>query len=1047
MISRLTKKQFETLSKTLKERVLSKEEIIEHFYTGLMFCFPKTNVSIYLFDSDNEIETIFPQNGVWPFPDSERRWLLNVVSERLSVKAFTDSDRYVYVDRRSRQPWLDQDQYLSDTEKFEYAEDGLFLILISEEDVILGAVFIHNWEHQTAINKLPNFTDQLHLASRFCKDVGIALDNYLIHQRIENLISDKNQLKQRIQKDEEDLKRRVLELTVLYDTSNALGYSLNYYQIVNLVMDSLYKVLHYDIGSIYLLDFVPGGEIITRVNSPCDQDFIQSIQHNIIAATIPFVRTMIDASKVRLSTESQFKPSQTHLNPLHLKSFANVPLIFKEEVLGMLSICSTAENIFGRNEMTFLHTMANQLASHLGRLKILKKLEKSKIGSLIHSMAEGVVMFDENKELEIINPMAVELLGLESQKVTAELLEETFMHMGLYSLFQACIKEDRNSINQEYHFNNRILLVNVTAVADDENNRLGTVLVFRDFSELHKVNRVKAQRLEVMSKVNLIIKSITDLNNLLTVIMDFILNVADSEMGSIQLLAHKIYQTKVHSNFPDKVRQSYRLRTGETITDYVIRTHDVLFIEDYLHNPKVNPNAKILLDFYVCVPIIVKNELIGIINIARKCGYSEQKLTQDDIKTLTAITSLIGTAIHNALLYQETLEKQKLDQELRVANEIQTKLLPEKLPQLNRAKFGAISIPAREIGGDYYDFFELDDGNIGFVLADIVGKGVPAGLFMAMLKSILHTHLYAISSPKEALERLNYLLYRDPVIKKYVPLFYGVFNPYSLVFKYCNAGHEPPMLFSNGKFSNLDTSGFPLGSIAESDYEEKSLRLSNDDILLLFTDGIIEARNTDSQEFGHQMLKSVVKKNQKAGASELVDIIYSSVKKFSLGAKQHDDLTLVVMKIDESNVNDDEPLKFKRIKVDSAKRHIKRIRDEVDIIGKEMGFDDEALFNLKLAINEAHANVIEHAYGGSEHGDIIFSFFIFKDRLEVVIKDFGPGMDQKTTKGKEHLDELEGSGLGVFLIHSIMDKVDYQRNIKIGTELHLTKFLNPEKGE
>jgi sigma-B regulation protein RsbU (phosphoserine phosphatase) len=1048
MSSRLTKKQFEALSKSLKERVLSKEEIIDLFYKGLKYCFSDAHISIYLYDSTYAIDTVFPQNGFWPFPESEKEWVIHHAKSAIEALGQKTSayDSY-YVENRSKTRWVDQEQLGFDVEQFGYAEDGLFLTLVSEENIILGSVFIHNWEKKKPLKQAAAYTKSVETALGFTKDVAMALDNFFIHQRIENLISDKNQLKQRIQKDEEDLKRRVLELTVLYDTSNALGYSLNYYQIVSLVMDSLYKVLHFDIGSIFLLDFVPGGEIMTRVNSPSDQEFIRSIQNNVIAATIPFVRSVVDSTKVRFSTENQFKLSATPITPMHLKSYANVPLIFKEEVLGMLSVCSTAEHIFGRNEMTFLHTMANQLASHLGRLKILKKLEKSKIGSLIHSMAEGVVMFDENKELEIINPMALELLGLESQKIGADILEETFMQMGLYPLFQACIKEERNSINQEFHFNSRILLVNITAVTDDENHRLGTVLVFRDFSELHKVNRVKTQRLEVMSKVNLIIKSITDLDNLLTVIMDFILNVADSEMGSIQLLTNKTYVTKVHSNFPDKVRKGYRLKTGESITDYVIRTHDTLFIEDYVHSSKVSPNPKILLDFYVCIPVIVKNELLGIINIARRCGYSEQRLTQDDIKTLNTITSVIGTAVHNALLYQETLEKQKIDQELKIANEIQTKLLPEVLPQVGQAQFGAISLPAREIGGDYYDFFELDDGNLGIILADIVGKGVPAGLFMAMLKSILHTHLYPISSPKEALERLNYLLYRDPVIKKYVPLFYCVLNPLTMTLKYCNAGHEPALLFSKGKFHVLDTSGFPLGSILESDYEEKEIQLSNQDLLLLFTDGIIEARNRGGHELGHQLLKNLVRKCQKLGAQEQVDYIYNSVQKFSIGAKQHDDLTLVIMKIDETR-HQEAPLKFKRIKVSSSKKHIKEIRDEVDQLGKEMGFDDESLFNLKLAINEAHANVIEHAYGGSEHGDIIFSFFIFKDRLEVTIKDFGPGMNQKTTKGKEeHLDELEGSGLGVFLIHSIMDKVDYQTNIKIGTELHLTKYLHPAKGD
>ncbi len=1051
MKSIFSNKTLQGLSKELKATVHSKEEILETFCSGLKSAYGFSSVSIYLLDStSNQITATFPsEKTVWPLPETEKTWFVTTIKDKLIKNETEGPFRVIYIPDKAKVLFTDKIQLGKDQKAFPTTHwEGLYVALLSEDEVVFGIACIHNWEKKHPLFHKLEASVVMKDIDLFTKEISTALDNYFIHQKIESLLSDKQHLKQRIQKDEEDLKRRILELSVLYDSSNALGYSLNYAQMVQMVMESLYKVLNFDVCSILLLDFIPGGEIITRVNTPAHADFVKSVQSNIISATIPFLRYPLETQKVKLTTENRFKSRGEPLQKNHMKSFANVPLIFKEEVIGMLNVCSALENIFGRNEMTFLHTMANQLASHLGRLKTVRSLEKSKIGSLIFGMTEGVVMFNEEGDLELINPAAMVALGLDpKRKVTLEKVRDIFIEIKVWDLFNSAVESEKAILNQEITCENRALVVNITMVKDSNGHRVGTVLVFKDFTELQRVNKVKSQRLEVISKLNLIIKSITDLDNLLMVIIEFVLNIADSEMGSIQLKKGKTFFTHVHSNFPDKIRRAYKFKSGETISEHVARTHELCFIDHYPHNKKVSPSTKILLESYICIPIMIKNEVIGIINIARKEGFSAQTLNQDDIDTLSTITALVGTAIHNAMLYLETLEKQKLDQELRVANEIQTKLLPEKLPVLDAINFGAISVPAREIGGDYYDFFYLDNGDIGIVLADIVGKGVPAGLFMAMLKSILHTHLLSIFSPQEALEKINALLYKDPVINKFVPVFYGILNPKTLSFRYCNAGHEPAILFSSQKITVLDTNGFPLGSIPDSDYQEKEIILTDQDIILCFTDGVVESRNTKGQNFGRRHLEQFVKKNSHLNATELVHKIFAHIQKNSQ-AKQHDDLTIVGIKVDfkaKEKLELEAPLSVKKTSVVSAKKYIKQIRKEAEEIATGMGFDEEAIYNIKLAVNEAHANVIEHAYFGKEDGEIVVQFRVFRDRLEIMIKDFGPGMRQKATKGKEHLEELEGSGLGVFLMNTYMDKVEYRQTSRIGTELWMTKFLKGAK--
>ncbi|MGE4170419.1 MAG: SpoIIE family protein phosphatase [Candidatus Margulisiibacteriota bacterium] len=1033
-------KTLQAISSSLQDKVWSKEEIIEKCHQGLVGQFGFSGVNVYLLNpSSGEIESTYPSHP-WPMPRSEKDWLMRRTKDLL-IQTQGESAQYIYIANRKQFLYTDKQQLAADQAYYATpCQDGLYIVLISEEEIILGFIFINDWGGKGNLDGRPRFEREIQEILDFVSNIVVALDNLLIHQKIESLMSDKRELKQRIQKDEEDLKQRILELTVLYDTSNALGYTFHHQDVVSLVTEALNKVLHFDLCSIFLLDFQPGGEIISRVNRPVKASFIKTMQSNMISAIAPFIKTGIDAKKVRVRTDALYGRGIKQPEVQEMKSFANVPLIFKEEVIGILNVCCVMAGAFGRNEMTFVHTMANQLASHLGRLKLVKRIEKSKIDSLVKSMTEGVIMFDDNRHLEIMNPSAMELLQVDAEDLTAESLFDILTVMGLGKVVRQAFRKKQPVLNKECLYKNKMISVNVNPVLDAEQNHIGMMLVLRDITELHNTNRIKVQRLEVISRVHLILKTMTDLNTLLPVLMEFILQVAGAEVGSIQLKTGKTHLTKVHSNFPDKIRREYMFKSGETISEHVARTNEPCYLENFLHNPLVDSHVRVLIDAYLCIPIVVKDTVIGIINIIHKQGQ-QRKLNQDDIETLTTITSLSGTAIHNAILYQETLKKQRLDQELQVANDIQNKLLPSELPKVPNVQFGAISVPAREIGGDYYDFFPLESGKIGIVMADIVGKGVPAGLFMAMLKSILYTHVLRIDSPKLALMQLNKLLYKDPVINKFVPLFYAVLDPKTLKLTYCNAGHEPAMILLDGRIQELDTHGFPLGAFEDPDYEEKELQLKHQDMVVLFTDGLVEARDHKGNDFGRERLGALVSKHRAYSASKLVDTLYQHAKRFFKTTTQHDDLTLVVLKVNKRSGSSGVVLKSHEFRVSSSKKNIKRVRQEVAAVTQEAGFSDTDAYNIQLAVNEAQANVIEHAYNGSEHGDIVFKFLLYADRLDIVIKDFGPGINQKSIKGEEHLEELEGSGLGVFLIKTMMDKVHYRRSSKIGTELVLTKFL------
>ncbi|NBV83031.1 GAF domain-containing protein, partial [bacterium] len=456
------------LGASLRERVHSSGEIGQIIANGATLLFPGSYVSIYLQDpTHGQVVETLHIGPAWALSDRDRAWLIQQTKDRL-IKS--ERSGTIYVGDRSKH--LESDKLRQKEDSAQYgvkSREILFQMLISEDELILGIVVIRAWE-STPLAELDGFELRTASYAQFATTIALALEDLHIHQKIESLLIDKRELKLRIQKDEEDLKRRILELTVLYDTSNALGYSLDYYQIVRLVVESLAKVLNFDICAIFLLDFVSGGEIITRINKPLEHPFVNSVQSNVISAIVPFIRRSIDPLQVKLTTELGYRPTRNQEPSKELmKSFANVPLIFKEEVIGMLNICSTSRNAFPRNEMTFLHTMANQLASHLGRLKVVKKLEKSKMDSVIKSMSEAVIMTNELGEVEFINPAARELFEVAGDRLLSkEEMLSRYIELGIDPIYRQSLRTRKAYLNQEVIHKDRIYLVNATPVMDGE---------------------------------------------------------------------------------------------------------------------------------------------------------------------------------------------------------------------------------------------------------------------------------------------------------------------------------------------------------------------------------------------------------------------------------------------------------------------------------------------------------------------------------------------------------------------------------------------------
>mgnify|MGYP003970702287 CR=1 FL=1 len=1022
----------------LNSNLLSIETITKELLNILSKIFYKSTINIYLLnDKTKKIEFTSTNKNLWPIPFYNISWFTSKIEKKNNKK------KYIYIDNMKLSPLTDFKQLLKDQKKYKYdCNDGLFFNIVNEDKNTIGIIFIHSWHLKKKLDTIYlNFQENLISTSEYINQIINSIENFQIHQKIENLLSDKNKLTKKIQKEESSLNKRVLELTTLYETSSELNSSLNHKEIITKTINSMNKVLKFDSCCVFLNDIFNSNELFITLKNPFNldtTDYIKNLTYNSIET---FFSKTINFNKITISQNTINNYSQKN-ETTSIKSHTNIPLIFRDSIFGVISITSFKKNAFQKNEIRFLHTISNNIASTLGKLKLIRDIEKSKIHSVVESISDPIIVIDEKQQVNIINPYAKKLLKLnESENITKETLLNLLEKLRLQKLFIQVKKTKKPVINQQASYNNQRFSVNISPVIDKVQGYLGIIFLFRDISSIQQMDRIKSQRLDAISKVNLIVNSIQNLNDLLKVLIDFLLNISNCNMGSIQLKKNDRFVNVVHHNFPEKIRKSFRYINRKTISQEVEEKKQFILIDNYFSNPELDPNVKVLIDLYLCIPIIINNELIGIINLTRKYGSTASRFTKEDIETLITVTSLAATSIQNSLLYQEKVEKEKLDQEIIVATQIQKNLLPKKLPSVPKLLFGAVNIPAHKIGGDFYDFIELDKNRIGIIISDIVGKGIPAGLYMAVLKSILNRNILPEISPKETLFRLNNIMYNDPVINKFIPLFYGIFDLKNNEFKFSNAGHETCLILRDKNFLATDTNGFPLGGCKNQEFEEKKIKLKENDLFLFYTDGIIDIRNSENNLFGIKGIKQFLKNNATLPSQILLNKLKTHLNNFCDNPNTKDDITAIACQFNETYINKSKLILIKEISTSSEISKIKFIRNEVKTICKKANFNSKTISDIQLSVNEAQANIIEHAYLGDPNKKIIFEFKLYTNKLEIIIKDSGLStkdikLNKKTTI---KINDIEGSGLGLFLINTLMDSVEYKPKT-FGTKLKLVKY-------
>jgi sigma-B regulation protein RsbU (phosphoserine phosphatase) len=242
-----------------------------------------------------------------------------------------------------------------------------------------------------------------------------------------------------------------------------------------------------------------------------------------------------------------------------------------------------------------------------------------------------------------------------------------------------------------------------------------------------------------------------------------------------------------------------------------------------------------------------------------------------------------------------------IQKELDVARTIQETIVPRKFPPFpDRKEFEILAkmITAKEVGGDLYDFFMVDDDHLGFVIGDVSGKGVPAALFMAVSRTLLKATALKGLPPHECFQQVNRLLYLESVPSMFVTMFYGILNTKSGEIQYCNGGHNPPFLVrNNGTIEPLEVKGgLILGAMEDFDFQSNNIKLNKGDSLFLYTDGVTEAMNSKNEEFEEKRLKSSLSTINSAGLNDIVENVEKEVYQFAEGAPQADDITMLAIR-------------------------------------------------------------------------------------------------------------------------------------------------------
>ncbi len=426
-----------------------------------------------------------------------------------------------------------------------------------------------------------------------------------------------------------------------------------------------------------------------------------------------------------------------------------------------------------------------------------------------------------------------------------------------------------------------------------------------------------AHLLSVLNQAASALIAFKPLDELLELIMSLVFDAIPAERGFLMLLDKKSEQLvpRVVWNRATRGPSNESIQVSRSITRRVMEEKASILISNAQMDDRFRGQESIILQGVLsamCAPLWDENNVIGLVYVDSR--RSALGFTNENLKVLTSLANVAAIKIENTRLLESVMEKQRIEKELALAGEIQRSLLPESPPRLPGYQITGFNSPSRWVGGDYYDFIPLPNGRWGIAIGDVSGKGISASLLMASLRASLIS-LAELQLPiGETLSRLNHFLCKSSTSSNFVTFFYGELDLEQHSFRYCNAGHNPPLLFKDAENPPLPLSrgGMVLGLIMNQAYQEAEIQLEPGDLLVLYTDGISEATDHNDEEFGVDRLVTSVQESIGPELEDTHSHLIQKVLQFQGDRPQADDMTLVMIRCcpDWETANTQPSMKF-----------------------------------------------------------------------------------------------------------------------------------------
>ena len=452
----------------------------------------------------------------------------------------------------------------------------------------------------------------------------------------------------------------------------------------------------------------------------------------------------------------------------------------------------------------------------------------------------------------------------------------------------------------------------------------------------------------------------------------------------------------------------------------------------------------------LCAPLTVKEERIGAIELINKRG-GDGLFAPDDLHFLEALGASAALAILNARQADALVEQERLQRELELAREIQSSLLPR---EIDETRIAGTNTPARGVSGDFYDFFELEDGRICFNLGDVSGKGMNAALLMAKTASLYRCLGKSVLSPGRLMALINKEICETAHRGMFVTMAGGVYDPRTGILRLANAGHEPPLLMTaGGEFKAFDAGGPPLGILPNpptpDGYPEEEIDLAGGSFWV-FTDGVTEGYTEDGSELEVEGVQRLLGETAGQPLTERLAAVVDVIKPGEKGLR--DDLTLLGIQDTRSPGAEEETfgtddavadIQVLSLRLPARADRLKVVRETLTAALEHLKCEREDIADVVLAVDEACQNVIRHAYAGREDGEMEIAVHCHGDDLIIRLQDFAPPVDEATVKPRD-LDDIRPGGLGTHFIRQIMDDVRFMTPpAGVGNLLQLTKRIVP----